>query len=311
MFFRLPVLGLVGLLLCGTVTARAQEVPDPPRVSAAPTFWRRPVFWAGLVSVGVVAGCAANSFLDNPQGEFRVEDEGWFGEDTYAGGADKASHFVSFELLARELGDLYRLMGIAPAPSYALGAGVSLLSGLIVELGDGTNQYGFSWGDLAMDGAGVASAWLLSTFELHDLFGFRFGLVPGPVPPKATSGKGRDYSHEIYTGDLKLAGVIDRLGFHDGPFDPLRYLLVSVTYGTKGYPDAAKDDRERQVGVEIGINFGAILDALAVRRGTWLGFASHIAADDFRIPYTAGGFRWDANHDEWRGPDTGNSCGGC
>lgn len=110
---------------------------------------------------------------------------------------------------------------------------------------------------------------------------------------------------------MKLAGVIDRLGIDDGPWDPLRYLLVSATYGTKGYPDAAKHDRERQIGLEVGVNFGAILDALAVRRGSWVGFAAHVLSDDFRIPYTAGGFRWDANHHEWRGPDTGNSCGGC
>lgn len=61
--------------------------------------------------------------------------------------------------------------------------------------------------------------------------------------------------------------------------------------------------------LEIGIDFGAVLDALGVHGGSWLGFAAHVAADDFRIPYTAGGVRWDANPDEWRGPDTGNSCG--
>lgn len=280
----------------------------PTGADPAPTFWRRPSLWAGLVSAGVVAGAAANSFADQPQGGFRVEHEGWFGEHTYVGGADKASHFVSFEILARELGDLYELIGFERAQARLLGTGISMLAGLVVELGDATNRYGFSWEDLAMDFAGAGSAWLLSTFELHDLIGFRFGIVPGPTPPKVLDGVGRDYSHEIYTADLKLAGVVDRLGIDLGP---VRYLLLSVTYGTKGYPAAAPEDRERQVGFEVGVNFGAILDALGIRRGNWLGFAAHVAADNFRIPYTAGGFRYDLNQHHWHGPDSGTSCRGC
>jgi hypothetical protein len=39
--------------------------------------------------------------------------------------------------------------------------------------------------------------------------------------------------------------------------------------------------------------------------------AAHVVADDFRIPYTAGGFRYDLNHARWRGPNTGEGCGAC
>ncbi len=40
------------------------------------------------------------------------------------------------------------------------------------------------------------------------------------------------YSKDIYTADLKLPGLLPRLGLKPGI---ARYLLVSGTFGTKGY----------------------------------------------------------------------------
>jgi hypothetical protein len=81
---------------------------------------------------------------------------------------------------------------------------------------------------------GVAARGLASDFHL--------------VPCCAVHGKGRDYSDEIYTADLKLKGVGRRLGIGIGP---LRYLMVSLTYGTKGYLSGVLELRERQAGIEI------------------------------------------------------------
>jgi hypothetical protein len=83
--------------------------------------------------------------------------------------------------------------------------------------------------------------------------------------------------------------------------------MLSVTYGTKSYPTGFPDLRERQVGVEIGLNFQKILDDVGVRRNTWWGYALHTVFDNVRIPFTAVGMRYDLNHGEWRGPDNGNS----
>jgi len=69
--------------------------------------------------------------------------------------------------------------------------------------------------------------------------------------------------------------------------------------------------REQQVGFEIGLNFEEMLDALDVHHDTWWGIATHVVADGFRIPFTNGGFRYDLNHHEWRGTDSGDSCGEC
>ena len=124
-------------------------------------------------------------------------------------------------------------------------------------------------------GAGAGA--VVAATRTEDLFGFRHGfLLPssGRGTCCAVQGKGRDYSNEIYTADLKLQGVARRAGIGIGP---LRYLLVSITYGTKGYPSGVPELRERQVGIEI-------LDDLRVTRSTWW-------ATDCTSSSTTSGFR--------------------
>jgi len=277
-------------------------------VQTEPPDARLRMLAAALISVGVVGGAALNSFTDNPTGGFHVTQEHWFGENAYVGGGDKASHFVSFEIIARELATIYQYLGIPPMPARLGGFTVSLLTGLTIELADGTNQYGFSYEDLVMDALGAGTAVLTGSTGTQDLIGFRWGLVPGSVPPHRAEGMGRDYSHEIYAADLKLAGVARRLGVD---FGSARFLLIGLTYGVKGYPYGAPNARERQLGFEIGLNLGEMLDAVHVHSDTWWGIATHVVFDNFRIPFTAGGAQYDLNHHAWRGPNTGNGCGSC
>src|SRR4029453_19027378 len=116
-------------------------------------------------------------------------------------------------------------------------------------------------------------------------------------------GKGRDYSNEIQSADLKIAGLARRL---DLPVGPLRYLLFSVTYSTKGYPSGLPELRERQVGFEIGLNLAIILNDLGVGRATWGGFSFLLGCDNARVRFTSVGFRYDLNSKRWRGPDNGH-----
>lgn len=277
-----------------------------PTPAATPGLFR-PIA-AGLIAAGCIGGASIHAFGDHSTGGFHLGHENWFGEHTYVGGADKVSHFVEFDLLARELAGVYGFLGYDEDRARLLGFGVSVATGALIEIGDGTNEFGFSYEDLLMDIAGAGTAVVLAKLDAEDLIGFRFGKVPGPAPEHTELGLGRDYDYEIYTADLKLAGVARRLGVDIGP---ARYLLLSATYGVKGYPRGAIPDRERQVGFEIGVNLGEILNALNVNRDKWWGFLLHVGADDFRLPYTAGGFRYDLNHARWRGPNSGEGCGAC
>src|SRR5215813_3191351 len=259
-----------------------------------------------LFSVGVIAGSAANSFHESPHQSFHFTNEGFFGQSTYAGGADKASHFVDYAILSRELKNVYQLLGYDRATSIWLGWGVATAAGLMTEIGDGTTFFGFSYEDLVMDTAGATAAAIVAATATEDLIGFRHGfLLPrsGQATCCAVPGKGRDYSNEIYTVDLKLQVVARRANIAIGP---LRYLLVSITYGTKGYPSGVPELRERQVGLEIGLNLAIILNDLGVRRDTWWGYALHVVCDNVRVPFTSVGFRYDLNSKRWRGPDNGN-----
>jgi hypothetical protein len=283
---------------------RRPAVPAEP----GPEIKRKPPsrLLAALIAATALAGAAANSFTESPHVPFHVTHEGYFGEDTYVGGADKASHFVDYAIISKELAFLYEKVGWERDQSIWMGLGVSLLAGLTAEFGDGTSQYGFSFEDLAMDTFGAGSAALIAALRANDLVGFRRGfLLPlsGTDTCCQVEGLGRDYSNEIYTADLKLAGLANRLRLKVGP---LRYLLFSVTYATKGYPTGAPDSRERQVGFEIGLNLEEILNGFGLGRNTWWGYGLHFVLDNVRLPFTSVGFRYDLNSNQWRGPDNGN-----
>src|SRR5262245_11066931 len=121
---------------------------------------------ASLVSVGVIAGGSMSTFLETPRQSFHWASEGFFGRDTYAGGADKASHFVDYAIVTKELANLYGVMGFSRGESILMAAGVATVTGLVFEIGDGTNVYGFSWEDLTMDALGVGVAAVISALEL-------------------------------------------------------------------------------------------------------------------------------------------------
>jgi len=76
---------------------------------------------------------------------------------------------------------------------------------------------------------------------------------------------------------------------------------ASIDHGSPSNPGT-----QRQVGVEVGLNFKQVLDDLNVRRNTWWGYGFHVFFDNFRIPFTAVGYRYDLNHGKWHGPNSGN-----
>jgi Predicted periplasmic lipoprotein (DUF2279) len=260
------------------------------------------------IAAGVAAGSAMNAVvLEKPDRSFHFTDEGWFGKNTYAGGADKASHFVDFYIISKELAFLYNTLGYSRTESIGIGLGLTLLVGIINESGDGFTKYGFSAGDLAMDVAGGLTAATISALGANDLIGFREGflLPPYNVPDCCPSNSvGQAYQNQLYTGDLKLAGLARRLNLNIGP---LRYLLLSVTYATKGYATGNAALEERQIGFEIGLNLEEALLSVGVRRDNWWGYLLHVVLDNVRVPFTSVGFQYDLNGKRWRGPGNGNS----
>jgi uncharacterized protein YfiM (DUF2279 family) len=273
-----------------------------PRPGAVPMFDRPKAVWIAAVSALAIGGSAANAYQEQPRFSWHYTHEGWFGQDTYAGGADKASHIVSFYAVARMMKEAYRTFGMSEDSAILLASGASLAAGVATEIGDGTNKYGFSWEDVAADAIGAAAGYAIMKTKSEDLVGFRAGIVP--APEVVYGGLGKDYSAEIYAADLKIAGLGRRLKFNPGL---ARFFLFSMTYGSKGYPYSEPDVRQRQIGIEVGINFREVLTALHVPPHRWWGVVLYTFFDVIRLPYTAGGFRYDLNHHKWYGPDIGDS----
>lgn len=244
-----------------------------------------PVTSWGLVSVNSLAGYDTNH-------SFRFKNEGWFGPNTTNGGADKASHLADYFVVANLFEDVYRMLGYSENEARWWGLGLAVTTGLANEISDGFTGYGFSWEDFAMDSAGAVTASLLSATRTKDLFAIRTSHVPGST-----------YTHDVYAADFKISGLGHRLGVNLGP---LRWLLLSVTYGAKGYRVSPPIEHQRQVGFEIGLNLQQILNDLGVKRDTWWGYGLHLLGDNVRFPYTAFGMRVDLNRGKWHGPNSGN-----
>ena len=258
--------------------------------------------------IGATVGVSLQTSLLEPSlGGFHFENEGFFGTHTYAGGADKAAHFVDYAITYRLLDATYGEIGYSGAARRWLAFGTSAAAGLATEIGDGTTVFGFSWQDFFMDVLGAGIEMELSHTGWDDTIGFRYGShVSQSGTPQCcrTDDIGRDYSGEMYTADLKLSGLSQRLRMDVGP---ARYLLFSLTYGSNGYRHAPPEWQQRLIGVELGIHFSEILRSVGVSDRTIWGQLLYLFFDSVRIPYTAIGVRYDLNQREWFVPTTGRT----
>jgi hypothetical protein len=291
--------------LAGERPREAAGAPGDGEELRGPAQTKPHRFWIGVASGLAIGGSAWNSFRDGANQRFHFVSEGWFGRHTYAGGADKVSHVVSYYIVAKLLAGVDAELGLPSDEAILLGAGVSAAAGFVTELGDGRGRYGFSYEDILMDWLGAAAAIWIARYGLDDLVGFRAGLVSAPDAVCCPyGGTGKDYTEEIYTTDLKIAGVGRRAKVDVGP---ARFLLLSVSYSAKGYPYADPRVRERQVGLELGLNFGEVLRAVGVPPDAWWSKILYFAFDVLRLPYTQIGMYYDLNSGRWRGPGIGNA----
>jgi Predicted periplasmic lipoprotein (DUF2279) len=252
---------------------------------------REPRKWlAALVIGGELAVTAGKGVLGHRPETFHVTREQFFGANTLDGGADKAAHFADYFVISKEFSYIFGKLGYSENAALWMGLLTAMVGGALNEVGDGFSHPGFSYEDIVMDWLGAGYATLLRATRTDDLLGVRTSHLDG-------------YSHDVFSMDLKLSGLARRLNINIGP---LRYLFFSATYGTKGYPDGPPAERQRQIGLEIGLNLEQILTDLGVTRDTWWGYVLHFAGDNVRWPFTAVGFRYDLNHGKWHGPNTGN-----
>ena len=230
--------------------------------------------------------------------DFHIENEGWFGPDGYAGGADKSGHLVATAISGDLMQRFYERLGHTPSDARWLSIGVVSVGGVLVEMGDGLKYGGASPEDAALNVAGAIIGAQITYHEKQNLFGFRYGQVsrsrqPVNGPPL------EHYSREISAFDFKFAGLEDST-LSRGPG---RYLMLSLTYGSRGYRELPPEQRERNVGIELGLNIPEILRTVGLpERGMW--WPIYAFFNYVRVPFTAIGWHYDLDHARWHGPES-------
>lgn len=229
--------------------------------------------------------------------EFSVGGDGYFGVDTYAGGADKLGHAWANLALSRGSTEILRWGGWGRGAASAIGSGLSWAFFLFVEIKDGF-YYQLSPGDLIGNTAGAAlSAAMVNWPALDDAIDFRVEYWPSPEYRHRVSSDGDVNVAEDYSGQTYL------LAFHLGALRPLReqrwgrlsrYVDVAVGFETRNYkpdPVGPHPDERQKLFFAVALNLqGVIDDALEGRSGGAARIGRKIGHGVFELlspPFTA------------------------
>ena len=267
---------LAAALLFLPVPVAAAPDPGSEEPTSRGLRWKNAAVIGGIgITVGYYG--AQGWWKDGFSGSFRTVDEGWFGRNTYAGGADKAGHAFFTYAGARLLTRGFEALGNDPGRALRLGAWTSLGVMTGVEVVDGfSKRFRFSMEDAVANAAGAAFAVLAETDPRIDaLLDFRLlyrrsgdARRVGETDPIA------DYSGQTFLLAVKADGV-PRLR----EIPVARYLELLVGYNTRGYEpnDGVKRDPHRRIYYGVGINvsrllsdtvFRGRLDGGKIQRGT-------------------------------------------
>ncbi len=247
--------------------------------------WRNTAVIGGVtLAVGVYG--AKHWWSTEVTSSFGTRNEGWFGQGTYAGGADKLGHAFTTYSGTRILARAFEGLGNAPGDSLRLAGWTSLGIFTGVEVMDGfSSKWRFSYEDMLFNAAGVAVALLLEKHPSIDaLLDFRLlyrrseeDRLRGSTSPTG------DYSGQTYLLAFKADGVPL---LRDVPL--VRYLELLVGYGARGYE--VKMNPHRLVYYGVGINLSRVLGDTLFRgdlKGGKVEGATDTLLELFEVPGTA------------------------
>ncbi len=258
-----------------------QEIPLPP----APIPNYRNI---GFINYGVPGAFMLYGLARWEWGKthgFRFRDEGWFEQNTYAGGADKISHLYFSYLVDRISYNFYIKNGLSNDDSLKHSVYLSSFIGLLIELGDGFSHYGFSSTDLISDLVGVGLGHLLNrSAVLDELIGLQFSFARESSPTEYKKenyyNQVADYNNQKYLLNFRFAGVPtlkDWVG--------TRYINLDLGYYTRGYGSfrSAQIPPTRSTFVGVSLNFSQLLKDLYPRSD----FAFYTASffKYYQLPY--------------------------
>ncbi len=276
-------LGFSALALCSSVVCT-------PAVQAQTAWlwadWKEDLSATRWETGGTVAGVTALGLYSWDWGsskKFRWNPEGWFGEDTGSGGADKLGHGFSAYAINNFLTERLISKGRTPERAALNAALTTQAIMLYVELFDGySNDHGFAREDLVMNmlGSGLSYVRMVNP-RVRDLIDFR-------LEYQSSGYKGfrplSDYSGQKYLMAFKLSGVPALRE------TPLRYLELQTGYYTRGFLKAERDaglDRSRHTFWGVGINLNELLFGQKTEQDSQIRNAARLFFEHVNVPHTA------------------------
>lgn len=228
-----------------------------------------------------------------PLSQFKVGGDGWLGDRTYAGGADKFGHAWATLGLARVGTEmLYQWGGFSRLTSTLVSTALSELLFLGVEVKDGF-YYEFSLSDATGDTAGALAAIALSLSpRLDELFDFRVQYWPSHEYRRQFDGGNvniaEDYSGETFVLALHLGAIHSLRDASWGGWS--RFVDVALGFGTRGYkPDPPGGeppyDHHQKLSFGVSLNMQGLSDWLFEKRSRPAYKMGHGLFEMFNVGY--------------------------
>lgn len=229
-----------------------------------------------------------------PTTPFQTEWDGFFGVDTYGGGADKMGHLYMNLLLSRATTGILRFGRFETMPASIAGAVLSWLSYFLVEMRDGAHQYEFSFGDLLANSVGVSLGLVMTHVPVIDRF-FSLRMMYWPSRDfrrNPSLNFNEDYSGQTFLLAFHMAAFGDRVGF-------FRYVDFVVGFNARNYlPTPTTGDHPERQHLYFGfaLNLQEVLNHGLFRRPraedsraqeAARGFFADWAAEHIQVPFTA------------------------
>jgi hypothetical protein len=240
----------------------AARTPTPrDELTPGPDWLRTAGVLLGTVG-GTLAYGQAKWWQDGFTGDFKAVGEGWFGQGTAYGGADKLGHAMFAYAGTRLLTRAYEWAGHDNARALQWGMWTMVGTLLAVEVFDGySKDWSFSKEDAVADLVGGALGYLMETQpELDALIDLRLQYSPstGPDGSKRSFEPLGDYSGQRYLAVFKASGVP---ALARQPL--LRFLEFGIGYGTRNFESESRATTPptRHVYYNVSLNLSELLRA--------------------------------------------------
>ena len=240
---------------------------------------RNRVIYTNIIGAGVIAVWGTvfwDYFTISPV----AGDEGWFGEDTKSGGADKLGHLYSTYLWSLGFSSLYEYWGMSEDEAMIYGPLTSWIFQGMMEVGDSFSEsQGFSYEDLIMNTVGAAFYYVREKYpEVKRKVDLRLEYVPDF---SADTDFFTQYNAMKYMLALKFSG------FDSMENTAMKYFELQVGYYTRGYSESSNyESKERVIYAGIGINSSEVLKAMGWEKTSKI-------LNYYQLPYTYVPFGYD------------------